>query len=249
MNQRSQAARSPPPAAQVSLLWRRGELPDVFELLEARPELTGRQCADALLVDQDRRWRCGQALPLEEYFSRCPLVATQRPLKVELITKDYGYRLQRGETPTAEEYARRFPDVAELLPAALQPFQIAGDSSASERSPADAVSIRIDVGASRDAVEQRLDQFDNAWHQGQTPRISNFLPSKEDDQHLDILVELIKIDLEYRWRLDGRAAITTQMVSTRHEPRRPICDRACCSKTTSGFFRNWVTIDKYRWSW
>jgi serine/threonine protein kinase len=48
-----------------------------------------------------------------------------------------------------------------------------------------------------------LDQFDQAWQEGAAPRIPDFLarlPSPTPSQRRQFLEELIKIDLEYRWR-------------------------------------------------
>jgi serine/threonine-protein kinase len=47
------------------------------------------------------------------------------------------------------------------------------------------------------SVRDRLRQFEDAWQSG-VPRIEDFLPA--DASRRAVLVELIKIDLEYRWR-------------------------------------------------
>lgn len=44
-----------------------------------------------------------------------------------------------------------------------------------------------------------LDRFDAAWRSATAPRIGNYIP-RDSAEHREILVELIKIDLEYRWR-------------------------------------------------
>jgi tRNA A-37 threonylcarbamoyl transferase component Bud32 len=51
-----------------------------------------------------------------------------------------------------------------------------------------------------------LDRFEAAWQRGTPPVIAGFLPVS-DAPRRDLLLELVKIDLEYRWRRDdGRAA-------------------------------------------
>jgi WD40 repeat protein/serine/threonine protein kinase len=52
-----------------------------------------------------------------------------------------------------------------------------------------------------DDAEQRLLAFDQAWQDGLAPCLDNFLAGlAEGPARLDTLNELVKIDLEYRWR-------------------------------------------------
>jgi tetratricopeptide (TPR) repeat protein/tRNA A-37 threonylcarbamoyl transferase component Bud32 len=44
-----------------------------------------------------------------------------------------------------------------------------------------------------------LDRFDSSWREGSSPRIEDFLPPGGRERR-EALVELVKIDLEYRWR-------------------------------------------------
>lgn len=55
------------------------------------------------------------------------------------------------------------------------------------------------------AIDNALDRFDAAWHRGETPVIDDFLLPAEHAQSAQLLVELIKIDLEYRWQLPTHA--------------------------------------------
>ncbi|MEX2188420.1 MAG: serine/threonine-protein kinase [Pirellulales bacterium] len=53
--------------------------------------------------------------------------------------------------------------------------------------------------------EVQVDRFDLAWRSGPPPRIADFLPAATDDprecaDRRALLVELIKVDMEYRWR-------------------------------------------------
>lgn len=63
-----------------------------------------------------------------------------------------------------------------------------------------------DQGADADAsvVWQRLsdqiDAFINAWEKGGPPQLAAFLPAVSTSERLLTLVELIKVDLEYRWK-------------------------------------------------
>src|SRR5262245_59674029 len=54
-----------------------------------------------------------------------------------------------------------------------------------------------------DDFEGRLDDFESAWRAGPPPALEDFLPPAADRE---LFEELIKIDLEYRWRRVGQDA-------------------------------------------
>jgi eukaryotic-like serine/threonine-protein kinase len=56
-------------------------------------------------------------------------------------------------------------------------------------------------------LQQCVDRFEAAWRTGNPPRIAEFLPAtreSSDEVRRTIMHELLCIDLEYRWRRDGR---------------------------------------------
>src|SRR5262245_39038127 len=55
-------------------------------------------------------------------------------------------------------------------------------------------------GPSHSDPEEVLYRFDQAWLSGVAPRIDEFLPA-EGAARRELLEELVKIDLECRWRL------------------------------------------------
>jgi serine/threonine protein kinase len=59
--------------------------------------------------------------------------------------------------------------------------------------------------SSWDDLERRLDEFDRAWQSGAAPRIEDFLAEVSGRQEL--LEELVKIDLEHRWRTGTEKAL------------------------------------------
>src|SRR5262245_23341488 len=70
------------------------------------------------------------------------------------------------------------------------------------RPPVDAAAVP-DRGA-----QQLLDDFERAWRNGSPPALEEFLSSiPTNDTRRSLLEELIKVDLEYRWRraADGTA--------------------------------------------
>ncbi len=109
---KSKPARSA--AAEFSALWAdAGKPPDVFSFLQERPDVTLREKADVLLIDQRYHWYNGSQRPVEEYLARCPDIAAADSLKIELITEEIGYREQIGDSPELEEFLERFPELDE----------------------------------------------------------------------------------------------------------------------------------------
>jgi serine/threonine protein kinase len=78
---------------------------------------TDRASVEALLVDQSGCWRRGERLPAEVFLDRQPGLRCDTNAVLDLIYHEILLRCRRGERPTAEEYARRFPHFAEQLSA------------------------------------------------------------------------------------------------------------------------------------
>lgn len=53
---------------------------------------------------------------------------------------------------------------------------------------------------SSDPFEQQLDDFDAAWNSESVPSIDDYLLAATEANQREMLVELVMIDLEYRWR-------------------------------------------------
>ncbi len=70
-------------------------------------------------------------------------------------------------------------------------------------------------------LERIVDSFEEAWQTGAVPRIDSYLSACENGtSRSDVLQELIKVDLEYRWRRPG----STTLVSNGAIPARPTVD-------------------------
>jgi hypothetical protein len=69
----------------------------------------------ALLAEQGRRWREGECVPVEALLEAHPTLGASSDAILDLIYNELLLREQRGETPTPEEYRRRFPQLAEAL--------------------------------------------------------------------------------------------------------------------------------------
>jgi WD40 repeat protein len=59
----------------------------------------------------------------------------------------------------------------------------------------------------RDWVDQVADQFDSAWQREPRPGIGSFLGQERGGRRLALLGELVRIDLEYRWKAGERPGV------------------------------------------
>jgi formylglycine-generating enzyme required for sulfatase activity/tetratricopeptide (TPR) repeat protein len=84
------------------------------------PDETGLSAAEALarlLADQADRWRAGAPRPAEHYLERLRAdTASVAPADaVRLVHAEWLLRREAGESPALDEFARRFPDLIDLL--------------------------------------------------------------------------------------------------------------------------------------
>src|SRR5262249_22266157 len=59
---------------------------------------------------------------------------------------------------------------------------------------------RAATASLRDWVDEVADRFDAAWQRGPRPHIAAFLGDEAGERRTALLRELVKIDLEYRWK-------------------------------------------------
>jgi hypothetical protein len=61
-------------------------------------------------------------------------------------------------------------------------------------------------------IDEACSRFETAWRAGQPPRIEDFLPAESPDKsgatRLKLLVQLVGIDIEWRWKTADMAAET-----------------------------------------
>jgi serine/threonine protein kinase len=69
---------------------------------------------DQLCERFEARWTAGEAPALEDFLAAAPPEGRTSLLR-ELLPLEVGYRRQRGESPTCEAYAGRWPDDADLI--------------------------------------------------------------------------------------------------------------------------------------
>ena len=110
-----QVKRPQPPqdalARQLWDLWRQGQQPKLETFLRDAGELPVERLAAVVRIDQHERWRWGDAIAVEVYLDRYP-VLKNHPEGVNLIFDEIQLRQERGESVPLDEYYRRFPEYA-----------------------------------------------------------------------------------------------------------------------------------------
>lgn len=97
-------------------LWHESQSPpDVDEFLDGLTDLSPREIADVLLVDQSCRWRAGCPIPAEKYLEAWPQVAAEPELKIDLVYGEYRARSARGESLDPSSVSNRFPELSDAL--------------------------------------------------------------------------------------------------------------------------------------
>ena len=61
-------------------------------------------------------------------------------------------------------------------------------------------------------VDEILDRFDQAWHEGQSPELDDYLPSLDHPRRLHVLEELVRMDLECRLKAGQSIRIEDYLV-------------------------------------
>jgi serine/threonine protein kinase/WD40 repeat protein len=88
---------------------------NVFAFLQQNPPPTLAELIAVLRVDQHRRWQQGERFLAEGYLERLTTLRDSPEAALDLIYSEVLLREELGETPTVEEYARRFPEQADAL--------------------------------------------------------------------------------------------------------------------------------------
>lgn len=108
------------PGAAYEQKWQPGSQPDLDDFLEEIGPLTPAALAAVLRVDQRQSWRAGEHVQAELYLHRYPAILTEPDHAIDLIFNEFLIRERLGDKPEADEYARRFPQYAEILKAQIE---------------------------------------------------------------------------------------------------------------------------------
>ena len=76
------------------------------------------------------------------------------------------------------------------------------------------------AGAAGITPDSLLDRFEQAWRNGESPRIADFLVQEVADRG-ELLLNLVRIDLEYRWRQHAATATRSSTTAPRLEDYLP----------------------------
>jgi hypothetical protein len=124
------------PAERLWRLWQRGQRPDLPAFLAGAGPLASDQLLAVVRVDQQQRWQNGEQLLAEDYFRLYPSLQAQTENALLLVYGEFLLRKQLGETPTTEEYLRRFPRLAGQLRLQFELHQALQDEASSMGEPA-----------------------------------------------------------------------------------------------------------------
>ena len=106
------------PDENSDVTFRSGSLADDprlrVDLLDHQAATTER-LIERIAADQMRRYRQGQCAPIETYLALRPSLAEDDAALFELVYGEYVLRESLGETPKLDEFAWRFPELADRL--------------------------------------------------------------------------------------------------------------------------------------
>jgi lipopolysaccharide biosynthesis regulator YciM len=141
------------PARQLWELWRQGKDPRVDQFLEQAGIRDPALIVMVLRVDQRERCRLGQWVPAEDYLNAFPVVREHAESAVDLIFAEFLLREERGESPAAEEFLRRFPDRAGELKLQLE-LHLALDRNRERTADWSGGTSTLHAGSSSPPVER-----------------------------------------------------------------------------------------------
>src|SRR5262245_19435724 len=89
--------------------WQHGRRPVIDDYLPAAEPERSAALIELIYVDLEYRLKAGEAVRLESYLERFPLLANDHGTTLALIVAEYQLCQPREPDLTLEEYARRFP--------------------------------------------------------------------------------------------------------------------------------------------
>jgi eukaryotic-like serine/threonine-protein kinase len=102
------------PAREYSLLWQ-SQTPLLEKFLTGCDDIQASELAAVVRVDLRQRLRSGSVVDAGEYLARFPALAEDPELAADVVYAEFLIREQLGERPSVAEFARRFPELAEIL--------------------------------------------------------------------------------------------------------------------------------------
>ena len=124
------------PAARLSALWRQGQEPDLKEFLAGAGRLSAAELTDVLCTDQRQRWLHGQRPEVEAYIALHGSFHPGAEPAIDLVFGEFLARRELGESPTLDEYCRRFPGLAGQLRLHVGLYDALGEVGPARDDPA-----------------------------------------------------------------------------------------------------------------
>ena len=124
------------PVARLSALWRHGQEPDLRAFLAGAGRLNAAELTDVLCTDQRQRWLHGQRPEVEAYIALHGSFHPGAEPAIDLVFGEFLARRELGESPTLDEYCRRFPELAGQLRLHVGLYDALGEVGPARDDPA-----------------------------------------------------------------------------------------------------------------
>jgi hypothetical protein len=102
-------------AEHLSDLWHNGQVPDIHDFIAGIGRLSAEELSDVLCTDQRHRWLQGKRPAAEDYLQLHSSYHPNTDPAIELVLEEFLVRREVGDSPTIEEYDRRFPQYSRQL--------------------------------------------------------------------------------------------------------------------------------------
>jgi len=124
------------PVARLSALWRHGQEPDLRPFLAGAGRLNAAELTDVFCTDQRQRWLHGQRPKVEAYIALHGSFHPGAEPAIDLVFGEFLARRELGESPTLDEYCRRFPELAGQLRLHVGLYDARGEVGPARDDPA-----------------------------------------------------------------------------------------------------------------
>lgn len=106
------------PVGRTKKMWESGEsIPSIEILVNSISGGTIAERAEAVVVDQQIRWKRGMSVSAEHYLHRCPDLAADAESRRRIVMAEFQAR--GGGAALLPEFVQRFPGLEEELRASL----------------------------------------------------------------------------------------------------------------------------------
>src|SRR5262245_37626993 len=103
------------PVGEFFRLWQAGPAPDLDAFLARTGALDPPTLASVIRIDLREHWRAGRPVRAEDYLRRFPQVAADSDAALALVYTEFLLTEEQGGDPDPDDFARRFPELADAL--------------------------------------------------------------------------------------------------------------------------------------